>query len=576
MEALLNNLIQATGWSILHSLWQAAFIYALLLPSQMHVFQLKAKTKYNLAYAANLTIFICFMLTFFTVFKWPVDQGSAIMAKTIASTDQTTRSVLALTITKYAEKIFPFLVLFYSIGLLIQSFIVFKGYHKIQNLKKAARIDIPQEWNILFENLIRKMNIGKHVSFHLSDHINVPLVIGFFKPVVLFPVALAAQMDMKHVETILIHELSHIRRNDYVFNLIRTMIETILFFNPFVWLTGKFIVIEREHACDDLVVALTNTPLTYAHALLQVELLAEKSSPLFAMAATGNNQHLYQRIKRITDMKTNYMNSKQKLFAVILTVATIASLAWISPAKSEKPQKSVKAQKSAAMTASAVQLPLDTGKKKVAKILMVKKAGEPDVIKKSDQVIIIPDTDINNMNITADHIYNINIDSIISPQIAVSLSNLVADANNLTSASASAGQSAANESRMASLAARLEKRGQELQRQFDSPAQKAKWAKYAAEMKAKYNSPEEKERIKKMIEQAKLNVINTQNMINSSDFKNRRQIMINGKTPGSIVIMGDTEDQKKLKQTAEYRELKKKFDEDVEKLKAEKLKKEAN
>ena len=173
METLLNNLIQASGWSILHSLWQAALIYALLLPSQMSVFQLTAKTKYNLAYMANLIIFICFALTFFTVFKWPADQNSATLATTNAYTDQTTRSILAATTTQYAEKIFPFLVLLYSIGLLIQSFIVFKGYSKIQSLKNAARINIPEEWNTLFEKQKKKMNLSKHISFHLSDHVNV-------------------------------------------------------------------------------------------------------------------------------------------------------------------------------------------------------------------------------------------------------------------------------------------------------------------------------------------------------------------------------------------------------------------
>jgi bla regulator protein BlaR1 len=573
MEALLNNLIQATGWSILHSLWQAAFIYALLLPSQMHVFQLKAKTKYNLAYGANVIIFICFAVTFFTVFKWPVDQSSAIMAKTTAYTDQTTRSILAATITQYAEKIFPFLVLLYGIGLLIQSFIVFKGYNKIQGLKKAARINIPEEWNTLFENLTKKMNISKHISFHLSDHVNVPLVIGFFKPVVLFPVALAAQMDIKHVEAILIHELSHIRRNDYVFNLIRTMIETILFFNPFVWLTGKFIDIEREHACDDLVVTLTNTPLTYAHALLQVELLADKSSPLFALAATGNNQHLYQRIKRITDMKTNYMNSKQKLFAVTLAIATIASLAWISPAKSEKQQKPAKAQKSSIMTAPTVQLPLDTGKKRLKNIIILKKPGEPDVIKSFDSVIINRNTQAKQMDITSDNIYSLNVDSIISPQISISLSKLAAEASDLAAASMTTSLSATDQSKLASMAASMEKKGMEIQRKFDSPAERAKWDKYADEMKAKYNSPEQKEKMKKMMKEAKQAGINAQNIISSPEFKNRTRVMINGKTPGSIVFLGDTEEQLKLKQTAEYKELKKKFDEDVEKLKAEKLKK---
>ena len=84
---------------------------------------------------------------------------------------------------------------------------------------------------------------------------------------------------MKQVEASLIHELSHIRRNDHLINLVKMGIQTPLFFNPFVLLIGRFVTIEREYACVDLVVSLTGTPLTYAHALLRLELIIKKNSP---------------------------------------------------------------------------------------------------------------------------------------------------------------------------------------------------------------------------------------------------------------------------------------------------------
>lgn len=603
MEALLNNLIQATGWSILHSLWQAALVYALLLPSQMHVFRLKAKLKYNLAFAANTIIFICFIITFISIFKWPAAQQDTQTIQVIANVNPLSHSFLSAILIPYAERLFPFLVLLYSIGLLIQSVIVFKGYNKIQELKSAARVSVPEEWNILFEALTKKLNIKKHVSFHLSSHVNVPLVIGFFKPVVLFPVALVAQMEMKHIEAILIHELSHIRRNDYLFNLIRTVIETILFFNPFVWLTGKFIDIEREHACDDLVVDLTNTPLTYAHALLQLELLADKSSPVFALAATGKDQHLYQRIKRITAMKTNYMNSKQKLFAVALTLTTIISLAWINPAKSDQQLKRSKLSKDNAILSSSVQLPIDTGKKRIKKVVIFKSTGTLDTM-----VIQGPDS------LALRHVYinhnipepaavimppappappvppGIEIDSVPGHDLSVTMLNFSADIKDLVAASFSA-----NESRIASIEARIAQKGKELEQRYNSSAEKAKWEKYGAEMKAKYdspkerarwekmakemqakyNSPEQKARMKKLQQQASIQALNAQQMINSPEFKARIKLM-SGDNLTRIVLLNESEDQQKLKKTAEYQELKKKFDEDVEKLKAKEQKKDNN
>lgn len=341
MEAIVNNLIKATGWSIFHSLWQGAIIYGILLLTVMAFPKIRAKVKHNMAYAAMCLIFTCFCVTFFSIFKLPVAEGwKPASDLTLNPAYYEYLSTLPTEISSRTENLFPYLVSVYGIGILFQLLILSAGYKKMLELKYADRSAVPSEWSTVFEQMIKKLNIRQHTEFYLSAKVNVPLVIGYFKPVVLFPFALASQLDLDQVEAILIHELSHIRRNDYLLNLIKTGIETLLFFNPFVWLSGRFINIEREHACDDLVLKFTGTPVTYAHALLKLELLKDKSSPALSMAANGKNQHLYQRIKRITDMKTTYTNAKQQIFAITLTVATVISLAWVKPAQAEKPASS--------------------------------------------------------------------------------------------------------------------------------------------------------------------------------------------------------------------------------------------
>ncbi|WP_316841732.1 M56 family metallopeptidase [Pedobacter gandavensis] len=337
MEAIVNNLIKATGWSIFHSLWQGAIIYGLLFLIVIAFPKLRSRLKHNLAYGALCLIFICFCITFFSIFKLPQENGSQQGAELMISPAYYEYlNNIPQNISSKAEQLFPYLVSIYGIGLLFQLFILLAGYQKMQQLKNSVHQAVPEAWSSIFEGLRSKLNLQQQISFYLSEKVNVPLVLGYFKPIVLFPIALAAQLDLKQVEAILIHELSHIRRNDYLLNLIKTGIETILFFNPFIWLSGRFISIEREHACDDLVVQLTGTPVTYAHALLKLEILKDKSAPALSMAATGKNQHLYQRIKRITDMKTNYMNAKQQFFAITLTIITVISLAWVKPSKAEK------------------------------------------------------------------------------------------------------------------------------------------------------------------------------------------------------------------------------------------------
>jgi len=337
MEAIVNNLIKATGWSIFHSLWQGAIIYGLLFLIVIAFPKLKSRLKHNLAYGALCLIFVSFCITFFSIFKLPqtngTQQGAELM---ISAAYYEYLNNIPQNISSKAEQLFPYLVSVYGIGLLFQLFILLAGYQKMQQLKNSMHLAVPAAWASIFEDMRIKLKLQQQIGFYLSDKVNVPLVLGYFKPIVLFPIALAAQLDLKQVEAILIHELSHIRRNDYLLNLIKTGIETILFFNPFIWLSGRFINIEREHACDDLVVQLTGTPVTYAHALLKLEILKDKSAPALSMAATGKNQHLYQRIKRITDMKTNYMNAKQQFFAITLTIVTVISLAWVKPSKAEK------------------------------------------------------------------------------------------------------------------------------------------------------------------------------------------------------------------------------------------------
>ena len=348
MEAIINNLIKAIGWSILHSLWQGAIVFAILFIALSVKSKLSAKLKHNLAMGALFLIFISFCLTFASLFNLPSKAAAA--AGNVELNENALQQLYHLTQSWSfkTESYFPYIVSLYVLGISFQLVVLISGYIRLKQLKNNNISNFPSAWLNVAQTMLQKLNINKKVQFYLSEKVNVPLAIGFLKPVVLFPVALVAQLDIKQVEAILIHELSHIRRNDYMLNLIKTGIETLLFFNPFVWLTSRFIHIEREHACDDLVVKFTGAPVAYAHALLKLELIKDKNQPALSLAATGNNQHLYQRIKRITDMKTSYMNAKQKILALCLTLATMVSLAWINP--TEKKDVSKKETKTVSIT----------------------------------------------------------------------------------------------------------------------------------------------------------------------------------------------------------------------------------
>lgn len=634
MEALLHNLIKATGWSIIHSLWQGAFIYGLLMLSQMNMFRLKSKIRYNIAYGASCLLFCCFVVTFISTFQWPAEGTTTLINVTDAYAANINAQPHGL--TQYAEMLFPYLVCCYGIGLAIQSALVYQGYKKINHLKKSAHELVPEAWATIFNGLLQKLQIKKEVTFWLSARIQVPMIIGFAKPVVLFPFALAAQMDIHQVEAILIHELSHIRRNDYLFNLIRTVIDTILFFNPFIWLNGKFIDIEREHACDDLVVALTHTPMTYAHALLQLELLTNSHEQTLALAATGKKQYLYQRIKRITDMKTNYMNSKQKLFAVTLTLATVISLAWINPGQvhnlnNKKTPKTTLGTKQAVVTESLmhtdhVQADLqDTTKKKLKKRVIIKCLSDSAFVYTG-----VSDTDTVTNKLIDDAMHRlkttrIKIDSVSGSIYGFGKNGLTftdIDAFNgktmVIKSMGGQGYSYNTEKSQSPLSGDEQKKLKDLSRQMANLTRKMQRQlnsgridqskKSLKELKEQGYTAKERAEMKKIQAEMQTTSLKIQDIVGTEDFLNKTMTLainsskkavtelnalskINGRafdinfSPELSVRISDLRDRmntaglsysetKELKNSEEYIALKKKFDEDVKAIADKKLKKE--
>jgi hypothetical protein len=151
----------------------------------------------------------------------------------------------------------------------------------------------------------RTLGIQKKVSCWLSSFVEAPLTIGFLKPVILLPVAITNSLTTTQVEAILLHELAHIKRNDYLLNLLMTIVATLFFFNPFAKLFVRAVEKEREHCCDDWVLQFRYDPHSYASALL---LLAKPpaGNPSLALAATGwSDGLLLQRVKRILKLKND-------------------------------------------------------------------------------------------------------------------------------------------------------------------------------------------------------------------------------------------------------------------------------
>jgi beta-lactamase regulating signal transducer with metallopeptidase domain len=238
---------------------------------------------------------------------------------------------------KPLRAILPLLSLLYALGVCWYCGKMIIALLGIKSLRKN-NAEPGHELKESFRRLCVAVLPGKKVSLQLSLKAKVPMMLGHFKPLVLLPFSLVNHLSLQQVEAVLLHELAHLKRKDYLFNVIQTVLETFLFFNPFARLLSAAIRREREHCCDDFVLAHTASSLSYAHALLTLE--TERRAFLSpAMAATGaSRSSLFNRIKRITEMK-NPAKKPQKTLATLTVVLLIAAMACFFTAFSQSFKK---------------------------------------------------------------------------------------------------------------------------------------------------------------------------------------------------------------------------------------------
>ncbi|MBC9915216.1 M56 family metallopeptidase [Chitinophaga varians] len=338
-----GDLVRALGWSILHALWQAFFVYACLRVVLKLWPMASARIKYNLSFFALSGIFAWFLITFYqqwhtiTAAKELLVQYTPANAAEMAAMAQPTAApyqgqLRMVELFPSLELCFPIIVTLYLAGMLLMTIKLTSDLVQLHHIRTTMVEPMGETWEKHLRRLMARLKLSRPVKLLVSRYVQVPVMLGFLKPIILLPVAMVNNLSEEQLEAILLHELAHVKRNDYLLNIFQSIVETILFFNPFVWLISRIIRQEREHCCDDLVIDGTVQPLHYAKALMALETYRLTSNPM-AMAAADDKQHLFHRIKRIMEMKTKHLNYSQKLLAVLIIATALVSIAWLNPAK---------------------------------------------------------------------------------------------------------------------------------------------------------------------------------------------------------------------------------------------------
>ena len=339
-EHLFHPLVNALGWTLLHSLWQILLIALLWKLTLRIAKKASPNLKHNITLTALLMIPAAFCYTLYR--QWEVFSN----AKRIVSLEFEDSAWLAYggetsffmvqksypELLNWFDAYTPLIFLVYVAGLILFSLNGIAGYLKLFTLRYRYSRNIPAEWAEKVAGYIKKSGLSERIKLYITPKISVPCVVGFIKPVILLPVSFFTALSPEQIETIILHELSHIRRKDHLVNMLQNILETVFFYHPCTWWISNHLRRERENCVDSWVVKKTGKPMIYALALLKLEEEKAQNALQPSLAATSNKNHLLTRIKNIMHMKTSKFNPGQKIATILVIIAAAASVAWINPA----------------------------------------------------------------------------------------------------------------------------------------------------------------------------------------------------------------------------------------------------
>ncbi len=313
-----TNFLQALGWAVLNSLWQMAFlwvIFQVILSFGIN----KPSAKSRLATVLVSMGFVWFMYTL--VFHWFIDPDSIKRSLLAIGSFETGNKVW----NEKLQLILPYASATYLLLLIVPSVQFIRNYKFVQVIRATGLSKCNVDLRIFVQRFAERMGIHKPVHTYISDLISSPVTIGFLKPIILMPVAAINNLTVKQVEAVLLHELAHIRRHDYLINLLINFFHTVLYFNPFVKLFAKTIEREREKSCDEIVMQFQYDPHGYASALL----VLEKNNFMrqrMAVAASGQRKDLLHRIEKILGIEKRKTPDFRKLGGLLAGLICIIGL----------------------------------------------------------------------------------------------------------------------------------------------------------------------------------------------------------------------------------------------------------
>jgi beta-lactamase regulating signal transducer with metallopeptidase domain len=275
---------------------------------------------------------------------------------------------------RWLEPHLPWLVGVWLVGMFALSLWRLGGWIAVQRLRVIGTRPLGADVQAMLRRLADRLRLRRVIAIMQSAVVQTPIVTGWLRPVVLLPVSAVTGLTPAQLEAILAHELAHIRRHDYLVNLLQSLVETVLFYHPAVWWASGRMRAERERCCDDMAVALCGDHIGYAEALAAV-VAARMPMPALAAGSLGGRD-LLDRIGRILGLPTHVSARSTLVSAVLsfaLVIAVIAIPLAVTPRGAAQPSAAAsqptsqpatsQAAKPASLAQVAIETALDIGRK---------------------------------------------------------------------------------------------------------------------------------------------------------------------------------------------------------------------
>jgi uncharacterized protein (TIGR03435 family) len=323
--------VERLGWTLVHFLWQGLSIALLYAATRRIVAHRSSPNgRYLLAGAALAAMMAAPLATWCLMQQPDASPGAAYKIRGFPPAPPTSGVAAATLLDSRratAARVEPAQFLAWIVIVWLAGAVAFwvrlaGGWVVAARMRSMLVRRAPPEWQETLRKLGARIRLSRPVPLLVSALVQVPAVVGWLRPVVLVPVGALGGLPAEYLEALLLYELAHIRRHDYLVNMLQSVAEALLFYHPAVWWVSGHIRAERELCCDDVAVSASGNALTYARALAHLE-SCRPSHLSAALAASGGS--LADRIARLLGQSRPAVRTG--LGPVVVTIAVLLATA---------------------------------------------------------------------------------------------------------------------------------------------------------------------------------------------------------------------------------------------------------